>query len=227
MDHDRFTPGPAPNTVRAADGTVLTAPEGWALLPPGDAGLTRRVKAAGDHWVVQEKVGRRIFSRGLWASSATIDRIRAELEAERSTEGYARKQEAVSRRREAAQTGYVEDFHGAVVRFLAFHTGHADLAVRLARAVTEHATPVGSGTVARTQRNSVEQRAEAAIIAWMRHRTTGYDGMAIPRVKDKRREVRRMLARRSQELLGRYRRGEIAGDDCPLRKALTSRAETG
>jgi hypothetical protein len=27
-----FTPGPTPNTVHAADGTVLTAPDGWALL---------------------------------------------------------------------------------------------------------------------------------------------------------------------------------------------------
>jgi hypothetical protein len=33
----------------------------------------------------------------------------------------------------------------------------------------------------------------------MRHRTTGYDGMVIPRVKGRRREVRRMLARRSQD----------------------------
>jgi hypothetical protein len=37
------------------------------------------------------------------------------------------------------------------------------------------------------------------VIAWMRHQTTGYDGMVIPRVKGKRREVRRLLARRSQE----------------------------
>ena len=104
--------------------------------------------------------------------------------------------------------------------FLAFHPSYADLADRLARAVTEHATPVGSGTVARTERIPIEQRAEAAVIAWMRHQTTGYDGMAIPRVKGKRREVRRMLARRSQELLQRYRRGEPVGDDCPLKKAL-------
>src|SRR3954447_7169054 len=201
MDDKTFTPGPTPNTVRAADDTVLAVPDGWVLLPPGDAGLTRRVKAAGDFWVVQEKVGRRMFSRGVWAASETIDRIRAELEAERSTEGYARKQEAASRRRQEAQAGYVEDFHGAVVAFLAFREIHADLADRLARAVTEHATPVGSGTVARTQRIPVEQRAEAAVIAWMRHRTTGYDGMAIPRIKGQRREVRRMLARRSQELL--------------------------
>ncbi len=36
----------------------------------------------------------------------------------------------------------------------------------------------------------------------------------------KRREVRRMLAQRSKELLGRYRRGEAVGDECPLKKAL-------
>ncbi|WP_145274077.1 DUF2293 domain-containing protein [Tautonia plasticadhaerens] len=220
-------PGPTPNSVRASDGRVVTVPEGWVFLPPGDAGLTRRVKAAGDHWVVQEKVGRRMFYRGVWASSATIDRIRAELEAERSTEGYAKRKEAASRRREVDQAGYVEDFHGAVLAFLAFHPGHADLADRLARAVTEHATPVGSGTVSRTERIPVEQRAEAAVIAWMRHRTTGYDGMAIPTVKGKRREVRRMLARRSQELLQRYRRGEPVGVDCPLKKALVPRAGAG
>ena len=139
----------------------------------------------------------------MWAPAATIDRIRAELEAERSTEGFAKKKEADARRREKAQAEYVEDFLGAVVTFLAFHPNHADLADRLARAVTDHATPVGSGTVARTKRIPVEQRAEAAVIAWMRHQTTGYDGMVIPRVKGKRREVRRMLARRSQELLER------------------------
>ena len=220
MDDNTFTPGPTPNSVKSSDGKVLSVPEGWTLLPPGDAGLTRRVKAAGDHWVVQEKVGRRMFSRGIWAASATVERLRADLEAERSTEGYAKKQEVAARRREKVQAEYVEDFLGAVVTFLGFHPSHADLADRLARAVTEHATPVGSGTVARTERIPVEQRAEAAVIAWMRHGTTGYDGMAIPRVKGQRREARRMLARRSQELLQRYRRGEPVGDGCPLKRAL-------
>src|SRR5271166_1330245 len=137
-----FTPGPTPNTVRSADGRVLTAPEGWVLLPPGDAALTRRVKAAGDHWVVAEKRGRKIFSKGVWAPSATIERIRTELEAERSTEGYAKRKEADARRRDKAQAEYIEDFTGAVVSFLAFHPTHADLADRLARAVSDHATPV-------------------------------------------------------------------------------------
>jgi hypothetical protein len=107
-----------------------------------------------------------------------------------------------------------------VVKFLAFHPTHADLADRLARPVTEHATPVGSGTVARTKRIPVERRAEAAVIAWMRHTTTAYDGMFIPRMRGKRREVRRQLASRSRELLDRYRRGEPASAGCPLEVAV-------
>lgn len=219
-DITTFAPGPRPNTVCSADGKVLTVPEGWVLLPPGDVALTRRVKEAGDHWLVQEKRGRKVFSRGTWAPAATIERIRADLEAERSTESFAKKKNADARRREKVQAGYVEDFHTAVVTFLAFHSDHADLASRLARAVTDHATPVGSGTVARTKRIPVGQRAEAAVIAWMRHQTTAYDGMAIPRIKGKRREVRRMLAQKSKELLACYRRNAPASDTCPLRKAL-------
>ena len=219
-----FNPGPTPNTVRAADGKVLTVPEGWALLPPGDAALTRRVKEADEHWVVQEKKGRKTFSRGVWAPAATINRIRADLASERSTDGYARRREANARRRDKAQAEYVEDFFGAVLAFLAFHPNHAELADRLARAVTDHATPVGSGTVARTKRIPVERRAEAAVIAWLRHQTTAYDSMTIPRGKGKRREVRRLLAQRSKELLARYRRGEPASDGCPLKKALAGQA---
>jgi len=215
-----FAPGPSLRSVRAADGRVLAVPDGWVLLPPGDAGLTRRVKAAGDHWVVAEKKGRKVFSRGIWAEAAIIDRIRSALEAERSTEQFAKRKEADARRREKAQGVYVEDFLAAVVAFLAFDPAHRALADRLARAVTKHATPIGSGTVARTKRIPIEGRAEAAVIAWMRHRTTGYEGMTIPRIKGKRREVRRMLARRSQELLKRYRDGHDAGPACPLGKAL-------
>jgi hypothetical protein len=108
-----------------------------------------------------------------------------------------------------------------VLRFLAFHTAHTQLAEQLARAVTEHATPVGSGTVARAQRIPVEERAEAAVIAWMRHQTTGYDTLVIPRVKGKRREVRRLLAQRSHALLERYRQGYSAPEGCPLKQAIS------
>jgi hypothetical protein len=102
------------------------------------------------------------------------------------------------------------------------------LAQRLANALAAHATPVGSGTVARTKRIPIERRAEAAVIAWMRHQTTGYDSMKIPRVKGQRREVRRMLAERSRELLRGYRRGEPVGVSCPIDRALSLvRARSG
>ena len=215
-----YAPGPTPNTVRRSDGQILSVPDGWILLPPGDAALTRRVKLAGDHWAVAEKRGRKIFSRGIWTASSTVERIRVELEVERSTETFAKKKNADIRRREKVQTEYVEDFRGAVLAFLSFHPSYAGLADRLAKIVTDHATPVGSGTVARTRRIPVEHRAEAAVIAWMRHRTTGYDGMIIPRVKGKRREVRRLLARRSHDLLERYRRGASIPETCPLKTAL-------
>ncbi|AWM38610.1 hypothetical protein GobsT_32110 [Gemmata obscuriglobus] len=222
-----FTPGPKPDTVRAADGTVRTVPAGWVLVPPGDAALTRRIRAAGESWSVAEKRGRKTFSRGTWAPAATVEQIRGDLEAERATEAHAKRRQADADRRERTQTAYVDEFATAVRDFLAFHATYADLAQRLALAVTTHATPVGSGTVARTKRIPVEQRAEAAVIAWMRHQTTGYDSMVIPRVKGKRREVRRMLARRSQELLTRYRRGESAPENCPLQKALAPRPGVG
>jgi hypothetical protein len=222
-----YTPGPGPNTVRTADGKIVSVPPGWELLPPGDAALTRRVKAAGDHWVVQERKGRRTFSRGVWAPAATIERLRTELEAERATPAYARRRQSDLRRREQTQTDYAADFFVAVVQFLDFHPDHKDLAARLARAVTAHATPVGSGTVARTKRIPIEGRAEAAVIAWMRHQTTSYDDMVIPRQKGKRREVRRMLAKRSKDLLRQYRQGSVSDADCPLRMALFNERQAG
>jgi hypothetical protein len=57
-----FTPGPTENTVRTLEGQVLTVPAGWVLLLPGDAALTRRVKAAGEQWVIQYRKGRKVFS---------------------------------------------------------------------------------------------------------------------------------------------------------------------
>ena len=213
------TTGPSKRSVRTASGKVLNVPKAWTLLPPGDAGLTRRVKARGPHWVVKEKKGRRTFSKGVWADTQTIAEEKAKLIAERSTDAYAKKQAAAARRREKQQTEYVEDFHSAVLEFLRFDAEHSELAQQLATAVTQHATPVGSGTVARTKRIPVEKRAESAVIAWMRHQTTAYDSMKIARVKGKRREVRRMLAKRSKELLQLYREGAFVPADCPLQTA--------
>lgn len=219
-----LAPGPTAGTARTAEGMVISLPAGWALLPPGDAALTRRVKAAGEHWVIQEQQGRKLFSRGVWAPAATIERIRADLEVERSSPSYRKQQAANAKRREQAQTAYVEDFRSAVFAYLRFHPNHGQLANQLAQAVADHATPVGSGTVARTKRLPIEERAAAAVIAWLRHQTTSYDDMKIPRIKGKRREVRRLLAQRSKELLDRYRRGEAVAA-CPIQLALKEKLE--
>jgi hypothetical protein len=173
--------------------------------------------------VLQEKVGRRMFSRGVWAPAATVDRIRVELDGERATDAYAKKQESAAKRREKVQEAYVDDFQGAVQEFLQFHQTHAALSRRLAQLVAAHATPVGSGTVARTKRIPIERRAEAAVIAWMRHQTTAYDSMKIARVKGQRREVRRMLAARSRSVLEAYRQGRAIPEGCPLKQALASK----
>jgi len=50
-----------------------------------------------------------------------------------------------------------------VIDFPAFAPAYAALAEKLAAAVTQHATPVGSGTVARTERIPIHERAEAAV----------------------------------------------------------------
>ena len=218
--------GPRARTVRAENGEVLTVPDGWALLPPGDPGLTRRAKAGGPCWTVVEKRGRKTFSQGVWVPEERIEAARAALDAERATPAYARRLERDRERRERDQAAYAGDFEVEVRLFLGFHARHADLEARLAAAVAAHATPVGSGTVARTQRIPIEERAEAAVIAWMRHQTTAYDDMQIARVKGRRREVRRDLARRSRQVLDRYRGSAEPPADCPLARALAPAPQT-
>jgi len=214
------SPGIRERTVIFPGGRIEEVPADWELLPPGDAGLTRRVKAAGPSWTVKEQKGRKTFSRGVYADASTIARIREELDAERSTDAYTKRRAADAKRREKKQDEYVDTFRDAVLHFLNFARRYHDIADKMATAITEHATPVGSGTVARTQRIPVEQRAESAVIAWMRHQTTAYDHMKIPRERGKRREVRRMLAQQSRQVLNAYRSGEDAGLGCPLQKAI-------
>jgi hypothetical protein len=204
-----------------ADGLVLAVPHCWDLLPPGDAALSRRIKADGPTWTVIELKGPKRFSRGIWAPAERIAALRAALAAEREAPSYQRKLDSSRARRAAAEEIYAEDFRGAVLAFLSFHPDYQDHATAMATRIASHATPVGSGTVARTQRIPIEQRAEAATIAWMRHQTTGYDQMTIPRERDRRREVRRQLAARSKQLLALYRTGHpIDFPRCPLHTAL-------
>ncbi|HSQ67494.1 MAG TPA: DUF2293 domain-containing protein [Polyangiaceae bacterium] len=212
-----LSPTSDPKVFLGPGGARFSPPPDWACLPPGDAGLTRRVKQAGPSWVVIEKKGRKAFSQGLWAPRANIEATRAALDAERATPGYAKKLAGAQTRRETKQRAYVATFEDEVRAFLRFAPRFAELGRAMARAITLHATPVGSGTVARTQRISVARRAEAAVIAWMRHQTTAYDHMQIARIKGRRREVRRELATISRALLDLHRRDVAHAEaSCPL-----------
>jgi len=209
-----------PKIYRTLEGYELPVPRGWALLQPGDATLTRRVKEGGTSWKIEQRKGRRTISLGILAAGARIERVRAELATERDTPAYRKRLAASRARRDKLQESYVEDFDAAVRSFLGFAPAHGAFAHKLATAVTAHATPVGSGTVARTSRIPVEQRAEAAVIAWLRHHTTAYEQMSIARVKGRRRNVRRQLAGESKRLLQRYREGSTVAAGCPLAAAL-------
>ena len=106
-------------------------------------------------------------------------------------------------------------------RLPGLRTGLREPVEKLADAVTLHATPVGSGAVARTERIPIHERAGAVVIAWMRHQTTAYDEMRIPRIKEKRRETRRLLAEKSRQLREVYRKGlSTSTTDCTLQRAL-------
>lgn len=218
-----LSPTSEPTVFLAPDGSRRSAPLGWACLPPGDAGLTRRVKSLGPSWAIIEKRGRKAFSKGLWAPRENIETAKVALEAERGTAAYAKKRATATARREQEQASYVASFELEIASFLRFAPRFAALGRTLARKVTEHATPVGSGTVARTKRISIERRAESAVIAWMRHQTTAYDSMKIARIKGERREVRRELAQISRAVLDLHRRdaAHVAGA-CPLCSALGS-----
>ena len=180
--------------VLTFQGKELKIPEGWELLLPGDAGLTRRVKKDGPHWVVKDFYKKRWISLGVLAPKERIAFFREGLEAEREDPAYAKKLEAGRKRRRKQEESYVEDFAAAVRDFLSFDSMYSEMAQKLAEMIAKHATPVGSGTVARTKLIPIEQRVEAATIAWLRHQTTSYDYMDIGRAEGERREMRRMLA---------------------------------
>ncbi len=223
FESKQVAPGPAPRSVRNAVGKIIAVPPGWVLVAPGDAALTRRLKKSGPTWVVQERKGRRTFSQGIWAESQRVESIMRELEIERSDPAHGKRQAQAKARRKKAQNAYVEEFNRHVRDYLNFDSRFRDLEEKLAALVSTHATPVGSGTVARTKRIPVNDRAEAAVIAWLRHQTTAYDSMHIPRIKGRRREIRRMFAERSRDLLDDYRRGEKPNKNCPLFLALESK----
>ena len=204
------------------EGKLILVPPTWCFVPSGDPLLTRRIKAAGKYWIhVRERKGR-TESIGLWAPVEHVELARKQIVAEREDPAYQKRLEAGRKARARKQETYCKDFRQAVLDFLQFHPDCSEWAEKFADAVVAQSAGVGSGTVARTQRIPIEQRAESAVIAWMRHQTTAYDNMKIARIKGRRFEVRRELAKQSRALLECFRQGKITDpDNNPLIQALT------
>lgn len=204
----------------ASNGDFFSPPKHWSFLPAGDAGITRKITARGMFMRVQIKKGRRFISKGIWAPSNIIAEAKKEIEETRSTDAYKKNLNKSRERRIKKQLEYEVEFCKEVERYLSFHSTYKSLEKKLAKLVTTHAIPVGSGTVARTQMIPVEERAARAVIAWMRHQTTAYDNLKIARIKGERRAVRRNLAQQSSQILQLYRKGENIPGNCPLLNAL-------
>ena len=165
--HLSVSPGSVEGTFYSESGEKLTPPEGWAFLPAGDAAVTRRVKLKSPVWVVQVKYRRRMISKGIWAPADNILAAKQEVAARRSTPAYANARNRELARRQAKQEAYAQEFNDQIIKFLNFHPRYEQEAQILGNIITTHATPVGSGTVARTQRIPINKRAQAAVIAWM------------------------------------------------------------
>ena len=150
-------------------------PDGWEYLPTGDALLTRTVKAAGVYWLSwaprrRNRPHRRL--QGLWAPAAAI---RAAEERARQTAAKRAATRAQSERSRARhEQRYQVELREAILGFLNFSPAYAGLAEQIAEDTAAHAAVVGSGRVGRTQLLSLEQKAELAARAHIRHRYTSY-----------------------------------------------------
>jgi hypothetical protein len=213
------SPGPNGSLINEY-GQPVKPPIAWVFLPAGDAGVTRKVTAKGEYWRVQYKKGRRTISKGVWAPKATIQQAQEAVTEVRETDEYKKKQDYALKRRTKKQEEYDAAFCKAVEDYLNFHDRYKSMEQKLAKAVTAHTIPVGSGTVARTQMIPIEERAARAVIAWMRHKTTAYDNLKIANRKGERRAVRRTLAQQSVVLLSSYRKGSEIKENCFLQNAI-------
>ncbi|NOR88237.1 MAG: DUF2293 domain-containing protein, partial [Bacteroidales bacterium] len=187
-------PGPSGSLI-GEKGEQLTPPNDWFFLPAGDAGITRKVTAQGEFWRVQIIKGRRFISKGIWAPATIIKQAKNDVRETRATDDYQKKRVYNLQRREKKQNEYELEFCKYVEEYLHFHPKYKNMEKQMAKAITEHAIPVGSGTVARTAMIPIEERASRAVIAWMRHQTTAYDHIQIAHIKGERRAVRREFAK--------------------------------
>jgi len=151
----------------------IAIPEGWELLPPGDAYITRQVKRMGPYWVAKKPRRGYKETLGVWAPQQNIEAARRL--AKKTEERRVEARRLSRRRQERGEEKYGEQFKQKVYEFLDFAPEYESLAKEIAEAAADHATQVGSGRVGRTKKLLIEQRAELAARAYIRHKYTDYE----------------------------------------------------
>jgi hypothetical protein len=153
----------------------LAQPDGWELLPAGDAFMTRHVKSAGVYWTLFRPKGRRQHRRQLGVLAPTEAITAARSAADASAGRRAVRRESSTRQRDRGEAAYRDEFRAAVIEWLEFAPANSELALEIADGAVERAAVVGSGRVGRTKTLSLEERATLAARAYLRHRYTDYE----------------------------------------------------
>lgn len=204
------------------ENNIVKIPEMWEFLPAGDAGVTRNVTKAGEYIRVKQKRGRRLISKGVWAPKEAIEMAIAKMTTLRSTESYEKSKQYRAHKREKDLISYQEDFKKQIIIQLSFADIYHDIAVVLADKITQFATPIGSGTVARSSTLSLDLKAQKAINGWVRHRLTPYESLKIARVKGARANARKLMYEKGLKVFLPYQKGEEIPSNCPLKRELES-----
>lgn len=190
----------------------LDTPAGWESQAPGDAFITREIKRLGPYWVALKARKGYTETLGLLAPAANIqeaNRLAQETQARREAT------RARSREQRARQEGaYRQVFTEAVLHYLDFNPRYQALARKIAEKVAKQATEVGSGRVGRTEKLTLERKAELAARAYLRHRYTGYeDRMSAEDLagldEEARRDVRADAHGEVDEFLWEHRQGKM------------------
>lgn len=187
----------------------IDTPAGWDSQEPGNPFITRRVKLMGPYWVALRARKGHTETLGILAPAANIEaatRLAEETEAARSAARTRSQGQRIRR-----ETAYRQLFADAVLRYLDFAPRYQALALKIAKAVADRATAVGSGRVGRTAKLTLEDKAELAARAYIRHRYTKYEDRARDGLFDLDREVHLVIRDGSQEevdeFLEKHRRG--------------------
>ena len=154
----------------------IDIPPGWELLPRGDTFLTRRVKADGPYWLAWSPRSRTRPHRqaiGVLAPQTAINQARAVAEATATKRAAQRK--AGAKQRDRQEATYRTELAAAIVAYLDFAPHYSQLATEIAERAAARAGEVGSGRVGRTRLLTLEQRAELAARADIRHHHTAYE----------------------------------------------------